>query len=119
MSAVPFEQFLAQTFDQPHFDPKTHFIAVDENGRWLGLTELGEREHSDDLFTPFTCVRPSHRRRGIALALKVHAICFAQQRGAKSITAVNEEHNPMYQINLALGFVPLPAGLVLKKILGE
>lgn len=118
MSAVPFEQFVMQTFGHPHFDPEMHFIAVDQEGNWLGLTELGERENSTDFSTPFTCVHPSHRRRGIAMAVKLHAIGFAKQYGAQTITAVNEEHNPMYQINLALGFAPLPAGLTMKKILG-
>jgi hypothetical protein len=27
------------------------------------------------------------------------------------------KNNPMYQINLALGFQPLPAGLAMKKII--
>lgn len=31
---------------------------------------------------------------------------------------LNEENNPMYQLNLQLGFTPLPAALTMKKVFG-
>jgi len=46
----------------------------------------------------------SHRRRGLATALKVHAITWAQSLGAKTIATDNEQNNPMYQLNVRLGF---------------
>ncbi len=59
-------------------------------------------------------LRP-YRRRGIATALKLRTIDYAQQHGARSITTGNEENNPMYQINLALGFQPKPAWISYRK----
>jgi hypothetical protein len=53
-------------------------------------------------------VRP-YRRRRIATALKLRTIDYAQRRGARTIETSNEEHNPMYQLNLRLGFRPRPA----------
>jgi GNAT superfamily N-acetyltransferase len=61
------------------------------------------------LDTGLTGVVRSHRRRGIATALKLRTIAYAQQRGARTIEAGNEEHSPMYQLNLRLGFCPRPA----------
>jgi GNAT superfamily N-acetyltransferase len=61
------------------------------------------------LQTSFTGVFKTYRRRGIALALKVRSIQYAQSLGTRLIIANNEENNPMYQINLALGFQPQPA----------
>jgi hypothetical protein len=42
---------------------------------------------------------------------------FAQEIGAKFIETNNEEHNPMYQLNLQLGFQPQPADLDMEKVL--
>ncbi len=67
------------------------------------------------LHTGMTGVLRSHRRQGLATALKVHAIQFAKAYGAKAINTSNEEHNPMFQLNLALGFAPAPAWLDFEK----
>jgi hypothetical protein len=45
----------------------------------------------------------------------VAVIAYAQQRGATRIVTNNEENNPMYQINVKLGFKPTPAWLELHK----
>ena len=66
--------------------------------------------------TVFTGVVRSHRRRGIAKALKVLAIDYAHRQGYQLIKTDNEEHNPMFQINLALGFQPEPAILFFQKL---
>lgn len=61
--------------------------------------------------TGVTGVLKTHRRRGIATALKVAAIEYARSIGARRIDTDNEEKNPMYALNLALGFAPQPAWL--------
>ena len=48
------------------------------------------------------------RRQGIATALKIRAIEILQDKGIKEIRTDNEENNPMYKINVALGFEPVP-----------
>jgi hypothetical protein len=47
--------------------------------------------------------------------MKVRAIGFARQYGARVIETDNEENNPMFQLNLQLGFEPQPAWLDFEK----
>lgn len=115
MSPASFEKFVQNTIDPPQFMRDGTFVAVDAEGQWLASTELADNGNKKHLTTPFTCVHPDYRRRGIATALKVRAIQFAQNYGAETITTGNEIANPMYQINLALGFKPLPHRLTMKK----
>jgi hypothetical protein len=69
------------------------------------------------LNTGLTGVLRSHRRRGIATALKVCAMSFARDYGAIEVDTDNEENNPMLQLNYQLGFRSLPAELTLHKTL--
>ncbi len=118
---LSFQEFTDRIFTAPDYLPDGCFVAVDErNGtrRYAGLTQLlmasGEMTQ---LFTGFTTVRRAYRRRGAAIALKVHAIEWARSQGTKSILTGNEEHNPMYQINLQLGYEPQPAGVHYHKVI--
>ncbi len=114
-----FAEYSKFVFDHPRFIPAAYFIAVDQ-GDYVGLSELSrDLAQPDQLHTGFTAVARSHRRRGIATALKTCAIAYAQQHGYVSITTGNEEHNPMYAINLVLGFTPQPAWLDFQKIIPE
>lgn len=61
----------------------------------------------------------THRHQKIATALKVLAQQKVIEYGAKTIITDNEENNPMYQINLKLGFEPKPAWLSYQKILNK
>ena len=51
------------------------------------------------------------RRKGIATALKIKAIEKLLQKGVTEVRTDNEENNPMYKINVALGFKPVPFSL--------
>ena len=51
------------------------------------------------------------RRKGIATALKIKAIEALLKKGITEIRTDNEENNPMYKINVALGFKPVPFSL--------
>lgn len=46
----------------------------------------------------------SHRRRGVVTALKVAAIQRLQQKGYRWLQTDNDETNPMFNLNLELGF---------------
>jgi GNAT superfamily N-acetyltransferase len=107
-----FEQYLQQTFEDPKNIPDGYFIALD-GSRYVGESSLyDEYEDAEHLGVGYTGVIPEYRRRGIATALKVHCIQYAKEHGAKSISTGNDETNPMYQINLRLGFIPLPGELL-------
>lgn len=116
---MPIAQFIKTYFGSPEFLPGGWFIAVDKaaaGDRYVGMSQL-EKNLVDEtqLNTGFTCVSRTHRRQGIAMALKVYALEFAREYGARMIRTGNEEHNPMYQINLKLGFEPQPAWLAFEK----
>jgi GNAT superfamily N-acetyltransferase len=92
-------------------------VALDGE-RYIGLTQFWRGEATDDLFTGLTAVRREYRRRGVALALKVHALRFARELGAPLIYTDNDSRNaPMIALNDALGFVRQPAYLSLVKAL--
>jgi len=58
------------------------------------------------LQTGLTGVRKSHRRKGLALALKLRAAAFAKAYGARYIRTSNHQANrSMLAINEAMGFV--------------
>ena len=91
-----------------------------EEGDYVGVSMLGiSQAEPDKLNTWLTGVRRAYRRRGIALATKLHAIDFARKRGTRTITTDNEENNPMYQINLRLGFERKPTWFDFEKKLVE
>ena len=110
-----FALFATRVFEDTGFLPGGWQVAM-ANGRYVGLTILRHKGNRDKLFTGLTGVVRSYRRLGIATALKVRSILYAQQIGAQTIQADNEANNPMYLLNQKLGFQPLPAGIMFSKI---
>lgn len=105
------EAFEKQTLQHPCLLPDAWFIAVDGD-RYVGLSVLWRNLATDKLLnTGLTGVLRSHRRRGIATAMKVRAIQYAQAHGNAALDTDNEENNPMFRLNLDLGFRPQPAFL--------
>jgi GNAT superfamily N-acetyltransferase len=112
------ESFVTSTLGSPNLLPDAWFVALD-GGDYVGLSVLWRNLATDKLLeTGLTGVLRSHRRRGIATALKVRAIEYARKHGEATIVTDNEENNPMYQLNLSLGFRPHPAHLDFEKMLG-
>ena len=113
---MPFAHYAGEVFGNPDFLPEAWFVAID-HGRYVGMTATNRNAtNPQQLDTIFTGVVRSHRRRGIAKALKGLAIDYAHRHGYQVIKTDNEEHNPMFQINLALGFQPEPALLFFQKV---
>ena len=114
----PFEEF-DKSFEHPDFIPEGYFVALDGD-RWVGMSSVWSRRNKPgELYTRLTGVVRSHRRRGIATALKVRAHEFARSVGAEKIVTDNEENNPMYDLNVQLGFRPTKAWLQFRKELGR
>lgn len=120
MKDVPYhDEFTPPTFEifqqrlegHPRLYPEAIIVAED-GGRWVGVSGLWlNHGNAQKLETGLTGVVRSHRRMGVATAMKVAAICFAQEQGVEEIETDNEENNPMYELNMQLGFKPLPAYL--------
>jgi RimJ/RimL family protein N-acetyltransferase len=107
-TAVPFEQWRGQ-LDVPSLYPAAFFIALDGD-RFVGTSQLFRSPEPEELRTGLTGTVRTHRRRGIALALKIHALTFARQMGFKrTITENSAENVGMLAINQQLGFVRNPA----------
>lgn len=114
-----FEVYCRQTFDKPTFFPDGFFIALDGD-EYVGVSML-ELNLADPtkLQTDLTGVVRSHRRRGIATALKVHALSKARTTEAEFLDTDNEEKNPMYTLNIKLGFKPTAGWLHMRKKLED
>lgn len=111
----PFEQFEKSHLKDPDFQPDTIWIAIKDR-IWLGLTSLwvgkGEPEKGH---TGLTGVLRPARRQGVATALKLKALAHAKEQKLKVVQTDNEENNPMFQINLSMGFKAIPAYLIYGK----
>lgn len=116
---ISYDEYAATILDHPSFYADACFLALDGD-MFVGMSYLRVRsEKPQELETGITGVLRDYRRRGIATALKVKGVEFAQQYGAETIMTMNEEKNPMYQLNLQLGFKPLPRWITYQREFGD
>ncbi|RYG38157.1 N-acetyltransferase [bacterium] len=100
---TPYDLFVSH-LDEPLYRLDTRFAAV-VDGELAGMSEWNHRLANPKIaMTHLTGVRPEFRRRGFARALKVAAITEAKRQGIRHLYADNEKNNPMYLLNLQLGF---------------
>ena len=116
-SKVPFEEF-QKVWERTNLLPDAWFVAVD-NGEYVGMTNLWTSQaNAKLLYVGLTGVTRSHRKRGIAMALKVRSVEFALQNGFNEIRTWNETNNQaMLGINNRLGFVRQPAHIEYVKVM--
>lgn len=117
---ITFEEWRADWVDAPGFLPDAFFMAVDRDGRWLGMSNLHESlEDKSFIWQGFTGVRPDARGKGIAMALKLRTVRHAQRLGVGHIKTWNDQSNrPMLAINEAMGFEKEPAWISFEYLLG-
>jgi mycothiol synthase len=90
------------------------FVALDD-GEVVGVAGLIERGPGQ-LEHGLTATRRSHRRRGIATMLKRTEIAWAAENGYRELVTFTQDRNKgMQAINLALGFVPQPAWISMRR----
>lgn len=115
-----FAHFLRAHLGSPNLVPDAYFVAVNEAGDYVGMSNLWASKASDNLDTGLTGVKRDYRRRGIALALKLRAVAYARERGCPMIKTWNEQNNRgMLGINARLGFARQPAWISFAKVLKE
>lgn len=104
------EEFEEMVLKDPALDEEAFFVALSADGSFVGMSNLWRNDPAGKrLDTGLTGVIRSHRRRGIATALKMRTIQYAQTSGAETIETSNEEGSPMLALNFKLGFAPKPA----------
>jgi mycothiol synthase len=91
------------------------FAAMDD-GELVGFAGLIERDAPGLLEHGLTATRRTHRRRGIATALKQTQVAWAAANGYRELITFTQDRNEgMQAINLALGFVPQPAWISMRR----
>ena len=115
---TPFKQALKVQHDFEENSYGTEIVAV-FNDQYIGSTDI---EVFDKLephrgWTGCLGVLKKFRRRGIATALKIKAIERLIKKGITEVRTDNEKNNPMYKINVALGFKPVPFSLDYMKVI--
>ena len=99
-----FDAYRALLANQDVFNRDLMFVAL-EGDRIVGYSGFRRpKSNPGHLETRLTGVARTHRRRGIATALKSHALLSARDRGFRTVQTDNLAHNPMYEINRRLGF---------------
>ena len=115
-TAESFEEWRERWVDAPTFIADAFFVAIDKDGRWLGMSNL-ERQLADPSFAwqGLTGVRREARGRGVAMALKLRTVTYAQGMGVDHVKTWNDQRNlPMLSINEAMGFEKQPAWISLE-----
>ena len=118
-SPPPFEKYRQTEFEAPEFMPELWLVALDGDV-YVGMTSLWK--HGDDqtmMETGLTGIRREYRRQGVATAMKCSVIEQAQRTGVQIIQTYNEENNPMFHLNLRLGFEAQPADVDWEKKVGN
>ena len=114
-----FEEWKQRWVDSPTFIADAFFVAIDKDGRWLGMSNL-ERQLSDPSFVwqGLTGVRREARGHGVAMALKLRTVTYARGMGVDHIKTWNDQKNrPMLSINEAMGFEKQPAWISVAQVL--
>ena len=109
---APFKQFMKECLDYYETCYGTEIIGVLDD-EYIGSTNIYSfpKAEPHKAWTGGLGVLKEFRRKGIATALKIKAIEALLKKGITEVRTDNEENNPMYKINIELGFRPVPFSL--------
>ena len=104
----PYEEFRTFVFEAAWFRADGQILAADGE-QWIGLAAVAFYPEAHYAYNAFTGVERGYRGQGLACALKLLAIRWAQQVGARTMRTNNDSRNaPMLAINRKLGYRPEP-----------
>jgi len=108
----PFERYMKEINNYYENCYGAEIVAV-KNKEYIGSTDLEVycKSEPHKAWTGGLGVLKEFRRKRIATALKIKAIERLLYKGVTDVRTDNEENNPMYKINVALGFEPVPFSL--------
>ena len=106
--------------EMPYVLPEAYFIAK-RGDEYIGISDVSLFEALPGSLTQgFTGVKREYRRRGLATALKLHGIAYAQSHGYRIIQSFNKpQQTAIRALNEKLGFQVQFENLVLEKCLRE
>jgi mycothiol synthase len=106
LQASPWEEWIKEIEDE-HFFNRSLMFAVMDGENIAAMTRLVRNQtHPTFATTGFTGTARAYRRQGLARTVKLFSFREAYRQGIRTVTTDNLENNPMYGINLALGFQP-------------
>ena len=116
---LSYEQWEALEFNSPRLLPEGYVIAK-HGSDFVGLSVVyGNEKDPRNLTQGDTGVRREFRGRGIATALKLKVIEFAQKNGYEKVKTWNDSTNAaMLAVNTKLGFKRQVGWIRMEKILG-
>lgn len=86
------------------YDPRLRWYAR-KDGRMIGQTVVINNLADPSIgYTGLTGIRREYRRTGVATALKASSLKMAKEIGLMHVHTENEENNPMFDLNVRLGF---------------
>jgi mycothiol synthase len=101
---LSYETFLKRMREDQTLLPDAFFVAADR-GDYVGVHFLRRVPDSQALMTGDTGVVRTHRRRGLALVLKLRGVGYARAHGHPLIRTLNDSSNqPILALNQRLGF---------------
>ncbi|MGH2453110.1 MAG: GNAT family N-acetyltransferase [bacterium] len=105
---------MVKYFHAPGFSTDALYIAADGE-RWVGFTGMFIPE-GRPAYTFLTGVEPEYRGRGVARAVKLASIAYAQGRGIRAMRTTNDTVNTaILSLNDKLGYRRLPARVTFKR----
>ncbi|TFF99789.1 MAG: GNAT family N-acetyltransferase [Promethearchaeota archaeon] len=111
---MPLEQYKRNVLEQMDLN---YWVVARDGKKIVGLSILWKDEaEPNKMYTSLTGVIKNYRRKKIATAMKVRLLQEAKREPEiEYIETENEENNPMFQLNLRLGFQRQPAKIGFKK----
>lgn len=110
----PIEVTLEEWLEEEATVPEGSFVALDGDAP-VGYAGLTARPEEGIAENGLTAVCRSHRRRGIAEALKRRQLAWAAAAGYRELVSYTQGRNiPMQRLNERLGYVAAPAWIKLK-----